>query len=60
MDRQARTSDTVLDKSKEMTGNIKALWVGAKHCRGCWGEGEEVKTTENKKTLAPFALHSKL
>jgi hypothetical protein len=40
MDRQARTSDTVLVKSREMTCRTQTLrW---------WLEGEWVKTTENK------------
>jgi hypothetical protein len=43
MDKQARTGDTVLVKSKEMTGRIQTLpwWLG----------GEGVKTTENKMHL---------
>ena len=41
IDRQARTSATVLVMSREMRQ------VGAKHCRGGWGVGR-VKTTENK------------
>ncbi len=36
----ARTGDTVLVKSIEMTGRSKTL--------PCWLAGEEVKTTENK------------
>jgi hypothetical protein len=41
MIRQARSGETVLVKSREMTG------IGAKRSRGgCGGEG--VKTTENK------------
>jgi len=40
MDWQARTGDTLLVKSREMTG-------GAKNCRAGW-EGGWVKTTENK------------
>jgi hypothetical protein len=40
MDRQARTRDTVLDKSREMTERSQTLplWLG----------GGGVKTTENK------------
>jgi hypothetical protein len=33
MDRQARTRDTVLAKSREMTGRIRSQ---TKHCRGGW------------------------
>jgi hypothetical protein len=40
MERQARTADTMLVKSREMTGRTQ--WLG----------GEGVKTTENKNTLA--------
>ncbi len=40
MDRQASNGDTVLVKSREMTGRAQTLpW---------WLEGERVKTTENK------------
>ncbi len=35
MDRQARTSDTVLVKSGEMTG------IEAEHCLGRWGRGKD-------------------
>ncbi len=40
MDRQARTGDTALVKSREMTGRSQTLpwWLG----------GEGIKTTENK------------
>ncbi len=46
MDRQARTSDTVLVKSRKMTGRSQTLpwWLG----RG------GIKTTENKIKLAPL------
>ncbi len=40
MDRQARTHDTVLVKSREMTGRSQTL--------PCWLGGEGVKTTEIK------------
>ncbi len=40
MDRQARTCDTVLVKSREMTDRTQAL--------PRWLRGEEVKTTENE------------
>ncbi len=40
MDRQSRTGDTVLVKSREMTGRTHTLqW---------WLEGDRAKTTENK------------
>jgi hypothetical protein len=49
MDRQASTADTVLVKSREMTGRSQTLlwWVGEK---------AGVKTTEinKEKTLAPL------
>ncbi len=42
MDRQARNGDTVLIKSREMTGRTQRI-----DCRGGLGGGG-VKTTENK------------
>jgi hypothetical protein len=43
MDRKARTGDTVLVKSRE---------IGAKHCRGGWGEVGKDDRKHN--TLAPL------
>jgi hypothetical protein len=40
MDRQGRTGDTLLVKSREMTGRTQTL--------PRWLRGEEVKTTENE------------
>jgi hypothetical protein len=46
-DKQARTVDTVLVKSREMTGRTQTLpW---------WLKEEGVKTTENKKNIGPVA-----
>jgi hypothetical protein len=52
MDRQAHTGDTILVKSREMTGRAQALprWLG--------GENEKVKTTEIK-THWPVDIKSK-
>jgi hypothetical protein len=49
MDRQALTSDTMLVKSREMTG------IDAKHCRGGWGWGRRGKDDRKLNTLAPLA-----
>jgi hypothetical protein len=48
MDRQARTDDTVLVKSREMTGTI-----GDKHCRGGWGakRGKDDRKKQNTLVL---------
>ncbi len=49
MDRQARTSDTLLVKSRELTGRSQTLlW---------WLDGGGMKTAENKKYWLRFSLH---
>jgi hypothetical protein len=44
--RQSCTGDTMIARSREMTGRSQTLL--------CWLGGGGVKTTENKSTLAPL------